>query len=89
MCGAGCGEFAGADVADAVAVLFAEEGESAAGSAAETAFVVARGFDQGGLLLDDGAGFVVDVLVAAEVAGVVVDDGVVSCRLQVASWRQR
>ncbi len=76
-------------MADAVAGLFAEEGESAAGAAAETAFVVARSFDQGGLLLDDDAGFVVDVLVAAEVAGVVVDDGIFSYRLQVASWRQR
>ena len=83
---AGGGEFAGADVADAgVALLFAEEGESAAGSAAEAALVVARGFDEGGLLLDDGAGLVVDVLVAAEVAGVVVDHGVVRCRLQVVS----
>ena len=76
---AGGGQFAGADVADAgVALLFAEEGESAAGSAAEAALVVARGFDQGGLLRDDGAGFGVDGLVAAEVAGVVVDNRVVS-----------
>ena len=49
----GGGEFAGADVGDAArlsitaagGLLFAEEGESAAGSAAEAAFVVARCFD--------------------------------------------
>jgi D-alanyl-D-alanine carboxypeptidase len=59
-----------------VAFLFAEEGESSAGSATEAALVVARGFDQGGLLLDDGAGLGVDRLVAAEIAGVVIDNGV-------------
>jgi len=74
--GSGAGEFAGADVADALAFFFAEEGESSAGSAAEAAFVGAGGFDEGASLGDYGARLFVDVLVAAEVAGVVVDDAV-------------
>ena len=72
--GAGAGELFGADVADALALLFAEEGQAAAGSAAEAALVRAGGFDESAGLRDDGAGLFVDVLIAAEVAGVVVDD---------------
>ncbi len=71
---AGCGEFGGADLADAFAGFFAEEGEPAAGSAAEAAFVVAWGFDQLAGAGDDGARLVVDVAIAAQVAGVVEDD---------------
>ncbi len=71
---AGGDEFGGADVADAVAGFFAEEGEAAAGSATEAAFVVAGGFDQFAGEGGDGAGFVVDVAIAAQVAGVVEDD---------------
>ena len=70
-------EFGGADVADTFAGFFAEEGEAAAGSATEAAFAIAGGFyefaGEGGY----GAGFVVDVAIAAEVAGVVEDDFVV------------
>ena len=40
---AGVHEFFGAGVADAVALLFAEEGEAAAGSAAEAAFAGTSG----------------------------------------------
>jgi hypothetical protein len=71
---AGGDEFLGAVVADALAGLFAEEGEAAAGSAAEAALAVARGFDERAGEGNDGAGFVVDVAVAAEIAGVVEDD---------------
>ena len=41
--------------------FFAEEGEAAAGSAAEAALVVAGGFDEGAGCGDDCAGLVVDV----------------------------
>ena len=74
VCGAGGDEFGGADVADALAGFFAEEGEAAAGSATEAALVVARGFDEFAGEGDDGARLVVDIAIAAEVAGVVVDD---------------
>ena len=46
VCCAGGDEFRGADVADALAGFFAEEGQAAACSAAEAAFVVAGGFDE-------------------------------------------
>ena len=72
--GPGTGEFLSADVADAVAVFFAEEGKSAAGTAAEAAFVAAWGFDERAGEGDDLAGLLVDVTIAAEVAGVVVDN---------------
>ena len=72
---AGGDEFGGAIVADALAGFFAEEGQAAAGSTAEAAFVVAGGFEELAGLGDYGAGLVVDVAVAAQVAGVVEDDG--------------
>ena len=62
---AGGYEFGGAVVADAFAGFFAEEGEAAAGSAAEGALVVAGGFEELAGLGDDGAGLVVDIAVAA------------------------
>ena len=71
---AGGDEFSGTVVADALTGFFAEKGQAAAGSATEAAFVVARGFDDGSGEGCDGAGLVVDVAVAAEVAGVVEDD---------------
>ena len=71
-----CGdEFCGAMVADALAGFFAKEGEAAAGSAAEAAFVAAWGLDEMPCGADNGARFFVYVAIAAEVAGVVVDDG--------------
>ena len=71
---AGGDEFGGADVADAFAGFFAEESEAAAGAAAEAALMIARGFDQFAGESCNGAGFVVDVAIAAEVAGIVEDD---------------
>ena len=73
MC-AGGDEFGSAVVADALAGFFAEKGETAAGSAAETALVVAWGFDELAGLSDDGAGLLIDVAIAAKIAGVVEDD---------------
>ena len=67
-------EFLSTDVADAGAAFFAKEDEAAAGSATEAAFAVAIGFDEGSGGFNDGSGFVVDVLVATEVAGVVVNN---------------
>ncbi len=67
-------EFLNAVVADALAGFFAEEGEAAAGSAAEAALVVAWSFDELARLGDDGAGLVVDVAIAAQIAGIVEDD---------------
>ncbi len=64
----------GAVVADALAGFFAEKGQAAAGSAAEAALVVARGFDQIAGQRRDGARLVVDVAIAAQVAGIVEDD---------------
>ena len=58
-------------MADPLAGFLAEEDQSAARSAAEAAFVVARGFDELAGLGNDGAGLVVDVAIAAEIAGVV------------------
>ena len=75
--GAGCDEFVDAGVADAVAGFFAEEDESAAGAAAEAAFMGAGCFDELAGVRGDGAGFIVDVAVAAKVAGIVEDDLVV------------
>ena len=72
---AGGDELGGAVVADALAGFFAEEGQAAAGSATEAALVVARGFDERAGYLHELARFVVDVAVAAEIAGVVEDDG--------------
>ena len=75
--GAGGDEFFGAGVADAVAGFFAEERESAAGSAAEAALMGARRFNEFSGEGDNGAGLLVDIAIAAEVAGVVEDDFVV------------
>ncbi len=50
--------------------------------------MVARGFDESGLPGDDGSGFGIDVLVTAEVAGVVIDD-VVRCSFSIVGWRRR
>ena len=61
-------------MADALAAFFTEEREPAAGSAAEAAFVVARGFDDGSCEGGDGAGLLIYVAIAAEVAGIVEDD---------------
>ena len=63
-----------------LAGFFAEEGEAAAGSAAEAAFAVARGFDEAAGGAYDGARFVIHVAIAAEVAGIVEDDGFRSLR---------
>ena len=71
---AGGDEFLDAIVADALAGFFAEERQATSGSAAERPFVVAGGFDQLTGLGNDGAGLIVDVAVAAEIAGIVVDD---------------
>ena len=62
---AGGYEFLNAIVADALAFLFANERQAAAGSAAEAAFAIAWGFNKGAGLGNDGAGLVVDVAVAA------------------------
>jgi hypothetical protein len=80
--GAGLRQFARADVGDtggrfsraAGAFLFSKESKPAAGAAAKRPLVVAWSFDERRLLGDYGAGFFVDVLVAAQIAGVVVDD---------------
>lgn len=72
--GAGGGEFAGAFVVDTGTGFFAEEGQTAAGAATETAFAVTGCLDETAGLGGHLAGFGVDVLVTAEVAGVVVDD---------------
>jgi len=56
-------------MADTLAGLFAEENESAASSATETAFVIARGFDEFSGELDHRARLLVDVAIAAQVAG--------------------
>ena len=68
---AGCNEFLNAVVADPLTRFIAEECESSSGSTAETAFVIAWGFDELAGLGNDGAGLVVDVAIAAEIAGVV------------------
>jgi len=60
--------------ADALAGFFAKEGEAAAGSAAEAAFTIAGGFDQFAGQGGYGAGFFVNVAIAAQIAGVVEDD---------------
>ena len=68
----GC-EFGGADAADALAGFFAEKSETSAGSAAKAALVRAGRLDEGAGGADDLAGLLVDVAVAAEVAGVVIN----------------
>src|SRR6185312_3634730 len=75
--GAGSNEFGCAIVAYAVACFFSQEDQAASRPAAETAFAVTGSFDQRAGGGDYGAGLFVDVLVAAEVARVVVRDGVV------------
>ena len=62
---AGGYEFLDAVVAYALAGFFAEEGEAAAGSATEAALAIARGFDEGAGLGNNGAGWIVDVAVPA------------------------
>ena len=76
--GAGGDEFVDAGVADAVAGFFAEEDESAAGAAAEAVLMRAFRFDNFAGERSNSAGLFVDVAIAAEVAGVVVDDLVVA-----------
>ena len=61
-------------MADALAGLFAEKGEATTCSAAEAAFRVAFRFNQLAGVCDDGARLGIDVAIAAQVAGVVVDD---------------
>ena len=79
--GAGGDEFVDASVADAVAGFFTEKDESAAGSATEAALMGARSFDDFASERGYGARLFIDVAVAAEVTGVVVDDFVVwRCR---------
>jgi hypothetical protein len=73
-------ELGGTVVTDALARFLAEKGQTAAGSAAEASFATAWGLDQLAGGADNGAGFVVDVSVAAQVAGVVKDDGLRSFR---------
>ena len=78
--GSGGDEFLGANVADALASFFAQKRDAAARSAAEAALAVAWGFDEFACGGDDGAWLVVDIPVATEVAGVVVDDSFRSLR---------
>ncbi len=73
-CGSGGDQLRGADVADALAGLLAEKDQAAARAAAETAGMRARGFDELAGESDDLARLLVDVAIAAQVAGVVVDD---------------
>ena len=72
--GSGGYQFGGAIVADALAGFFAEEGQAAACAAAKAALAIARGFDEIAGQGCDGAGLVVDIAIAAEIAGVVEDD---------------
>ena len=71
---AGCDELLNTVVADSLPGFIAEERESPAGSAAETALVIARGLDELAGLGNDGAGLVIDVAITAEIARVVKDD---------------
>lgn len=61
-------------MADAFARFFAKEGEAAASSATEAAFAVAWSFNERAGKGGDGARFVVDVAIAAEITRVVEDD---------------
>ena len=61
-------------MADALAGLFAQEDEASAGSAAETALAIAQGFDEVAGQRRNFSRLVVDVAVAAQVSGIVVDD---------------
>ena len=58
-------------VADTLAGFFTEKGKAAACSATEAALTIARGFDERSGPACYGAGLVVDVAIAAEIAGVV------------------
>ena len=71
---AGGDQLGGADMADAFAGFFAQKDQASARAAAETAFVIARSFDELACESDDFARLVVDVAIATQVAGVVVDD---------------
>ena len=71
---AGGDELGGSHLADALAGLIAKEDQAAARAATEAAGMRARGFDEFSGQLDDGARLFVDVAIAAQVAGVVVDD---------------
>jgi hypothetical protein len=62
-------------VAYPLACLFAEEGEAAASTTTEAALAVARGFDDGAGEGCYGSRFVINIAIAAEVAGIVEDDG--------------
>jgi hypothetical protein len=67
-------EFGCTNSADALTGFFSEEGESSASPAAETALMASWRLDElpGGLY--EGAGLIVNVAIAAQVAGVVKDD---------------
>ena len=67
----------GARVVDAAAHLLAQEGQPASRTAAEAALPIAGRFNERSGGGGDGAGLVVNILIAAEVAGVVVDNGLV------------
>ena len=73
--GSGGHELGGTVVTDALAGLFTEKGETASGSAAEAALAVARGFNEVSRQGCDGAGFFIYVSIAAQVTGIVEDDG--------------
>jgi hypothetical protein len=62
-------------MADALAGLFAEKSKTTARATAEAALGVALSFDQMASVRDDGAWLGIDIAIAAQVAGVVIDDG--------------
>ena len=63
-----------AHVADALAGFFAEKGQAAAGAAAEAALARTRRIDDFAGAGEHLARLVVDVAIAAQIAGIVVDD---------------
>jgi hypothetical protein len=72
--GASRGEFRRAHLAHAVALFLTQKREASAGAAAKAALPRARRFHQFAGQRRDLARLVVDVAVAAEIAGIVVDD---------------
>ena len=71
---AGRDQFLGAHMADALAGFFAEKDQPAAGAATEAALARARRIDHLAGGRGNGARLVVDVAIAAQVAGIVKDD---------------
>src|SRR6185437_3921166 len=71
---AGGNQLGGADVADALALFFAQKRQPAPGPAAEAALVVALGFNQPAGAGSDRPRLFINVAVAAEITRIVKDD---------------